>query len=137
MSCLLIATSSGQTHDQDEYIGGSPELVIEVASASESIDLHRKKREYEEAGVKEYLVVALRQRRVYWFLLRQGHFEELGAGEDGILRSEVFPGLWLDPAALLQLDSHLVTAVLRQGLATPEQAAFVARLAADPHRANP
>src|SRR5438874_9971578 len=47
-SCLLISTPSvGQTRDEDEYIAGSPELMLEVASSSESIDLHRKKREYE------------------------------------------------------------------------------------------
>src|SRR5262245_11370228 len=136
--CLLISTPSiGQTRDEDEYIAGSPELLIEVASSSEAIDLHRKKREYESAGVKEYLVVALRQRRVYWFILRQGRFEDLAPGEDGILRSEVFPGLWLDPAALLQLESHRVAEVLRQGLATPHPAAFVARLAAPAGPSNP
>src|SRR5438034_23129 len=62
--------------------------------------------------------------------LRDGYFVELDLGPDGILRSQVFPGLWLDPVALLQLDSHRVTEVLRQGLATPEHAAFVAKLAA-------
>jgi Uma2 family endonuclease len=127
-SCLLIATG-GQTRDEDEYIAGSPELLIEVASSSESIDLHRKKDEYEQADVKEYLVIALRQRRVYWFVRRGGRFEELAPGQDGILRSEVFPGLWLDPAALLQLDGRRLKEVLRQGLATPEHAAFVAKLA--------
>ncbi len=101
-----------------------------MASSSESIDLHRKKDEYEQAGVKEYLVIALRQRRIYWFVRRGGRFEELAPGQDGILRSEVFPGLWLDPAALLQLDGRRLKEVLRQGLATPEHAAFVAKLAA-------
>src|SRR6266511_3787711 len=72
-SCLLIATG-GQTRDEDEYIAGSPELIIEVASSSESIDLHRKKDEYEQAGVKEYLVIPLLQRRIYWFLRPGGRF---------------------------------------------------------------
>jgi hypothetical protein len=62
-------------------------------------------------------------------VLRNGQFEELAPGGDGILRSEVFPGLWLDPAALLQRDSTRIREVLQQGLATPEHAAFVARLA--------
>jgi hypothetical protein len=41
----------------------------------------------------------------------------------------VFPGLWLDPAALLRRDGKRVREVLDQGLATPEHAAFVAKLA--------
>jgi hypothetical protein len=47
---------------------------------------------------------------------------------DGIFRSRVFPGLWLHANALLQLDGVTVMDVLRQGLATPERAAFVQRL---------
>ena len=44
------------------------------------------------------------------------------------MRSEVFPGLWLDPRALLTQDWPRLLAVLGQGLASPEHAAFVARL---------
>jgi Uma2 family endonuclease len=129
--CLLIAPNElGQTRDEDEYIFGAPELIVEIASSTESIDLHRKRRDYQEAGVREYVVVAVRQARVFWFLLRNSQFEELAPGDDGIYRSEVFPGLWLDPAALLRRDAPRIREVLQQGLAAPEHAAFVARLAA-------
>jgi Uma2 family endonuclease len=128
-ACLLIDVPSiGQTREEDEYIVGAPELVAEVASSSEAIDFHAKRDDYERAGVKEYLVVALRQGRVVWFVLRQGRFEEMAPGPDGLLRSEVFPGLWLDPEALLRLEGPRLRQVLHQGLATPEHAAFVARL---------
>ena len=129
-ACLLItAPGKGQTREEDEYLVGAPELAAEVASSTAHIDLHAKRTDYERAGVKEYLVFVLRPIRVVWFVLRQGRFEELAAGSDGILRSEVFPGLWLDPAALGRRDSRALRAVLQQGLATPEHAAFVARLA--------
>jgi Uma2 family endonuclease len=128
--CLLITSPThGQTRDEDDYIVGAPEFVAEVASSSEAIDLHRKRADYERTGVREYLVVALRQQRVYWFVRRDKHFEELPPGDDGILRSEAFPGLWLDPAAVLRVDRRRVLEMLRQGLAAPEHAAFVARLA--------
>ena len=97
-----------------------------------AIDLHLKRNDYERAGVREYVVVVLRQQRVLWLVRRDGHFQELQPGADGIFRSEVFPGLWLDAAALLRNDGPRVTEVLRQGLATPEHAEFVARLAAPP-----
>jgi Uma2 family endonuclease len=128
-ACLLILTPEhGQTRDQDDYIAGPPELIVEVALTTEAFDLNAKRRDYEQEGVKEYLVVALRQRRVFWFISRNGQFVDLLIAADGILRSEVFPGLWLDPEALLRRDKRRVLEVLRQGLATPEHAAFVTRL---------
>jgi Uma2 family endonuclease len=127
--CMLInVPGQGQTREEDEYIVGAPEFVAEVASSTEAIAFHRKRDDYERTGVREYLVVALRQARVVWLVAREGRFAEMAAGADGVLRSEVFPGLWLDPAALLRLDGNRVSEVLRQGLATPEHAAFVARL---------
>lgn len=55
-----------------------------------------------------------------------GTYQEMSADADGILRSRVFPGLWLHANALLQLDGATVMDVLRQGLATPEHVAFSA-----------
>jgi Uma2 family endonuclease len=130
-SCLIILPEhGGQTwEDEDGYLNGAPELVAEVAWASESIDLHGKKIDYEKAGVREYLVVALRQQHIFWFVRRRGRFRDLAAGADGVIRSEVFPGLWLDPAALLRRDRKRLLAILRQGLAAPEHAAFMTKLA--------
>src|SRR5438132_11241050 len=73
---LIIAPAKGgqMRENADEYLEGAPEFIAEVASSSESIDLHGKKSDYQKAGVKEYLVVALRQRRVYWFVLRDGRY---------------------------------------------------------------
>lgn len=130
-ACLLILPECGgqSWFDEDEYLNGAPELLAEVSYATESIDLNRKKADYEKAGAREYLVVALRLKKVFWFVRRRGKFRELPPGEDKILRSEVFPGLWLDPEALLRQDSKRLLAVLRKGLASPEHAAFVAKLA--------
>jgi hypothetical protein len=110
------------------YLEGAPELIAEVALGTQAIDLHAKKNDYEKAGVREYIVIALRQECVFWFVSRNGRFEEMKPGDDGIFRSEVFPGLWLDPSALLRQDAPRLREVLQQGLATPEHSAFVARL---------
>ena len=45
-----------------------------------------------------------RPRRVHWFIRRDDRFEDLPPGPDGVYRSEVFPGLWLDPEALFAED---------------------------------
>jgi hypothetical protein len=63
-----------------------------------------------------------------WFVLRDGQYERLAPGDDGILRSHVFPGLWLDPTALLRHDLATVLATVQQGASSPEHAAFVATL---------
>ena len=62
-------------------------------------------------------------------LRRDGRLVEVGPGPDGIYRSQVFPGLWLDPVALLAGDHRALRAIVERGVATPEHAAFVARLA--------
>ena len=59
---------------------------------------------------------------------REGRFELMPPAADGILRSTVFPGLWLDPAALVRGDKAKVKAILQQGLSSAEHAEFVARL---------
>jgi Uma2 family endonuclease len=114
----------------DDYVEGAPELAVEVASSSVSYDLHVKLDVYREFGVREYLVWRVRDAAVVWLALRGDHYEPLTPGEDGIFRSEVFPGLWLDPAALVAGDGARVLAVLQQGIASPEHAVFVERLAA-------
>ena len=114
--------------DADGYIEGAPELVAEVASSSASYDLHAKLRVYRRNGVREYLVWRVLDHAVDWFALRAGQYERLSPDAGGLLRSEVFPGLWLDPAALLRGDLATVLAVVQRGLASSEHAAFVARL---------
>ena len=68
------------------------------------------------------------ERQIDWFVHRQERFEVLLPGDDGILRSTVFPGLWLDPAALMRGDVYAVLAVVQRGLNSPEHADFVAQL---------
>jgi len=103
-------------------------LIVEVASTSESIDLHRKRRDYEQAGVLEYVVVVLRQRVVRWFVLQDGTYQEVETDASGLFKSRVFPGFWLDAPALLQRDGRQVMATLQQGIETPEHVAFVQQL---------
>jgi len=114
--------------DEDDYVEGAPEFIVEVAASSASYDLHAKLRVYQRIGVQEYLVVQMYEQRVDWFALREGVYEPLEPDEAGVLRSEVFPGLWLEPAALLAGELATVLDVLRDGLASPEHAAFVEQL---------
>jgi hypothetical protein len=113
--------------DADGYIVGGPELVAEVAASSVSIALNTKLRAYQRNNVREYIVWRVLDQAVDWFILRGTQYDRLPLTA-GIFRSEVFPGLWLDPAALVQLDRPRINQVLQQGLDTPEHGAFVTRL---------
>jgi Uma2 family endonuclease len=130
---LIDPARGGQARiSADDYIEAAPELVAEVAASSASYDLHTKLEVYRRNGVREYLVWRVLDRQVDWFVLRGGRYERLEPGADGIVRSEVFPGLWLDPEALVRGDLARVLAVVQQGVASPEHAAFVARLQPPP-----
>jgi Uma2 family endonuclease len=119
----------GQTHQLGNIIGGAPELVIEVANSSRAIDLGAKLAEYERAGTREYIVLAIDPDEVFWYTLQNGRLFRVVPDPDGIYRSTTFPGLWLNPAALIANDVSAMVATLDRGLATVEHAAFVAKLA--------
>lgn len=101
-----------------EYIEGAPELVAEVAYSTRAIDLHLKKTRYKVAGVLEYIVLCIRPLELHWFSLQSG--SHLQADEAGIIKSKVFPGLWLDVQALLSMDYKSSMQVLNAGMQTPE-----------------
>jgi Uma2 family endonuclease len=126
---LIDPTRGGQSRiSADDYIENAPELVAEVSSNSVSVDLHTKFHVYRRNGVREYLVWRVLDQAVDWFVLRAGQYERLVPDAQGVLRSEVFPGLWLDTAALVRGDLAKVLATVQRGLASPEHGAFVARL---------
>lgn len=114
----------------DGYLEGPPELVVEVAASSVSYDLHQKLHAYRRNGVLEYLVHRVDDGEVDWFWQEGGTFVRQ-VECDGILKSRQFPGLWLDVPALLREDLRGLQGAVERGCATPEHAAFAARLAAN------
>jgi len=112
------------TAGEDGYYESGPELIAEVAVTSVAHDLGVKLKVYQRDGVPEYLVWRVEDRELDWFVLREGKYLRLQPGADGVVRSEVFPGLWLDPAALVAGDGAKLFAVAQQGHASPEHAAF-------------
>jgi len=108
----------------DDYLEGAPELLVEVVGSSRAYDLHQKKGAYRRNGVREYLAWITGETRVIWWELRGAEYQEILPGADGLLRSGIFPGLWLDASALLRGDMKEVLAVLRRGLDSPEHQLF-------------
>lgn len=112
----------------DDYLQGAPELLVEVAHSRRNIAMHNKRDDYQRNGVREYLVVCIEEQEIHWFHFPNG--DMIQPNRQGISRSRVFPGLWLDIAALLRLNSARLTEVLQQGLTSRAHTAFVKRLQA-------
>jgi len=131
LTLILDPALGGQAKlSEDDYIEGAPEWIGEIAASSASIDLNTKLRVYRRNNVREYVVWRVLDKTVDWFVLRQGQYQPLPRSGTGCYQSEVFPGLWLDPAALVLFDLAMVLQVLQTGIASPEHGAFVARLQA-------
>ena len=130
--CLFIDPSFGGKVriSADDYLEGFLDLAVEVASSSASYDLNVKLDVYRCNGIQEYLVWRVLDGAIDWFQLHEGQYRRLAPGPDGFLRSVAFPGLWLDPVALLAGDLARVLRVVQLGTASPEHAAFAARLTA-------
>jgi Uma2 family endonuclease len=126
---LIDEAVGGRSHlSEDGYIEGAPELVTEVAASSAAYDLYDKKTVYRRNGVQEYIVWQVFDQKLDWFVLREGEYHLQTVDDQGILRSEVFPGLWLAVSALLVGDMATVLAVVQEGLQSPDHAAFVQKL---------
>jgi Uma2 family endonuclease len=126
---LRIEVGGNSTISEDGYIEGAPELAAEIAASSAAIDLGAKRNAYRRNGVQEYLVWQTFENRLSWFRLQSEEYVLIEPDETGVIRSSVFPGLWLDVAALTESRMFDVLNVLQAGIADPEHQAFVAALA--------
>ncbi len=118
---VLFIPGRGAAIVEDDYISGAPELVVEISASTVSIDLHDKKEAYRRNGVREYIVWRTLEREIDWFSLQHGAYIRLESDENGIIKSLVFPGLWLAVAAMLSGAMAEVLAVLQAGLNSVER----------------
>lgn len=125
----ILPECGGRTWtDADDYLVRGPELIVEIAKVTASIDLGPKLRTNRDDGVPEYLVWRTRHKVIDWFRLERREYVPLEPDTDGFHKSRVFPGLWLDPVAMVDGDIAKVLAVVQQGIASPEHAKFVEKL---------
>lgn len=121
---VLLIPGRGSQISPEGYIQGAPELVVEIAASSGAMDLGAKRRVYQRNGVREYLVWQIFEQEFLWFVWEEGVYEPLTPDEQGILRSRIFPGLWLNRPQLLANNLAAVLQTLQAGLASPEHQAF-------------
>jgi len=125
----LDQAKGGQSQiSADDYIEGAPELIVEIAASSASYDLHDKLRAYRRNRVREYLVWLTQEQQFRWYVLQEGEYIQQQPNLQGVLQSQVFPGLRLAVAALLARDMQRVLAVLQEGIESEEHQNFLKRL---------
>ncbi|MEL4896168.1 Uma2 family endonuclease [Crocosphaera sp. Alani8] len=126
---LLRIEKGGQSIvSEDGYVEGAPELIVEIAASTVSIDLHDKLKAYRRNQVQEYLVWRVDDNEIDWFRLKNEKYIKLQADENGIIKSEIYPGLWLELTALLNGDLVKVLEVLKQGIDTLEHKNFCQKI---------
>ena len=126
---LLRIEKGGQSIiSEDGYVEGAPELIVEIAASTVSIDLHDKLKAYRRNQVQEYVVWRVDDNEIDWFRLKDEKYIKLQADENGIIKSEIYPGLWLDVTALLKGDLVKVLDVLKQGIDTPAHTNFCQKI---------
>jgi Uma2 family endonuclease len=122
---VLLIPGGRSQFNPEGYIQGAPELVVEIAASSAAIDLGDKKRVYRRNGVQEYLVWQIFDDKLDWFYLEEGVYQSLTPDDEGILRSRVFPGLWLNRPQLLQNNLAAVLETLQAGVRSAERQASI------------
>jgi Uma2 family endonuclease len=110
------------------YVEGAPELIAEVSASTASIDLGDKLNSYRRSGVQEYLVWQVFDEKIDWFQLQGEAYVSLNRDEAGVVRSQIFPGLWLDTKAMLLGNMQQVMRVLQVGLSSMEHQTFLESL---------
>ena len=110
---------------EDDYIEGAPELVVEVTASTVSYDLHDKKQVYRRNGVQEYLVWLVAEKAFHWYVLTDDGYRLQQVDDSGLLKSQIFPGLWLDVPALLRGDLQQVLNVVQIGISSQDHQNFI------------
>ena len=128
LALYILPEHGGRKGDVNDIAAGAPELVVEITRSSRTYDLGAKLALYQRAEVQEYIAALVEEKRIEWRVLENGSYRLLQPDSNGIFRSLVFPGLWLDSAAFWRRDEAGLLAVLEQGLQLEEHARFVETL---------
>ena len=97
---ILYVASEHQARVTDKRVSGPADLIVEIISP-ESISRDRADKfyEYQQAGVREYWIIDPRpgtERADFWVLGANERYQPVPVDADGIYRSTVIPGFWID-----------------------------------------
>ena len=120
-TCLLegnafqpdIALCRLRPGEEYNYIETAPELIVEISNSTRSLDLGPKLAGYRTAGVKEYIAVLVKSKRVEWRVLAGSAYRLLQPDAAGLIHSPSFPGLILDIGAVFPPDIKRMMAAIK------------------------
>ncbi len=123
----LLPEFGGKSRISGKLLTGPAELAAEVSHASRSFDLRPKLDLYRKTGVTEYLVVLLDEQRLEWRVLEGQSYRPIHSNASGVLKSIVFPGLWINEPAYWENDAGAMITTLEDGLQSDECREFLRR----------
>jgi hypothetical protein len=132
IALFVLPESGGRIRKVESFLSGAPELAVEISRSSRSYDLGPKLALYQRAGVLEYAAVLVEEERIEWRVLEEGSYRLMPPGPEGIYKSRVFPGLWVDSSAFRRGDNARLIEVLEEGLRSEEHARFLEMLKRNP-----
>jgi Uma2 family endonuclease len=77
VNLIILPEWGGASWIEKNYLHGCPELIAELAKSTIDRDLTTRREMLEKAGVKEYLVVNLKDREVRWHCMIDGVYQLL------------------------------------------------------------
>ncbi|WP_459558498.1 Uma2 family endonuclease [Lacunimicrobium album] len=125
---FILPEFGGNVQINNGFLTGTPDLVIEIAASSVSKDMFEKRDMYEQAGIPEYLVWRTEDRAFDYFRLEKQQYVHRTLDPEEKWFSRTFPTLVFDIHFLLAIDYRAALKTLRQSLASPAHAVFVAEL---------
>ena len=101
---------------KEQYLDGPADLVVEVISpGTRSIDRGDKFYEYERGGVREYWLLDPERKQAEFYILgRDRIYRPAVVGDDGIFRSTVLKGLWLNVTWLWKTPRPTAVKLLKE-----------------------
>jgi len=113
---ILFISNNHLDRLKEEYLEGPADLVVELVSPESRLrDRGEKFAEYDLAGVSEYWLIDLEDRRADFYVLdERGRFRLTDLEPGDVFRSQAAPGFWLKIGWLWQEPLPKVLAVLEE-----------------------
>lgn len=111
------------------YFTGPPNFVLDVFKEGEQEKYQDRRDAFRKAGVLEYVVWQGNSGdNLIWNRLCDGHYQQVEANKEGLIKSTALPGLWIPQQAMKQRDWWSVMATISRGITRKEHHDFMATI---------
>lgn len=100
--------------DYDHFIG-PPNFIFDVFRKEQQDVYHSRRKLFEQNGVIEYVVWFMLETLPVWNRLVDGQYQEIDEDEEGLIKSQALPGLWVPTKSLVERDMWSIMAKIAHG----------------------